>query len=165
MDWHLAPVRARALVVFPSNAAINIFTLVALPPRLAKLATRPSLTGSTPLMKTKAIVFAAAWPTQRAAHSDFRPTDETYGDVSDVRRIQSVPNPLESSNLRRGFLERTAADKADHRFRRLLRADRKRPNRRCGAQYAEEIHVASSAAPCFGRPSCWRRLSTGKGLN
>ena len=49
--------------------------------RPGKAGKRPSLTGSTPLMKTKGIVFAAAWPTQRAAHSDFRPTTETYGDV------------------------------------------------------------------------------------
>ena len=45
---------------FASTAVISILTPVALPPGLAKLSTRPSLIGSTPLINTSGIVFVTA---------------------------------------------------------------------------------------------------------
>src|SRR5262245_6558784 len=64
---------------FAVNSVVKKFIPVKLPPGLARLTTRPSLTGSSPVMKTMGIVAVAAF----AANAEAVPTNRgDHGDLS-----------------------------------------------------------------------------------
>ena len=123
---------------------------VALPPGRARLATRPSLTGSSPTPKTIGIVAVAALAASAAGVLAGRGDHghPTADQVSHQRRqaIVLALQPVvldrhvlafdvagfaeafaERGRIARGGIGRPAVDKPDHRQRRLLRARRERP--------------------------------------
>ena len=144
---------------------------VALPPGRARLATRPSLTGSSPTPKTIGIVVVAALAASAAALPAGRGDNghATADEVGHERRqaIVLALQPVvldrhvlaldvagfveaftERSGKARGGLGRPAADEADHRHRRLLRARRERPRRRRAAEQRDELaspHIRTQA--------------------
>ena len=144
---------------------------VRLPPGRARLATRPSLTGSSPTTKTMGIVVVAALAANAAA------VLPVVAITATCRRTNSAASAGSRSILTlgpavfdrhvlaldiAGFLQalakcaqavrervrRCAVEKPDHRHRRLLRARRERPRRRAAEQRDElaPLHSITSSA-------------------
>ena len=136
---------------------INFFTAEV----VARLATRPSLTGSSPTPKTIGIVVVAALAARAprliagggdhrhaAAHQvgHERRRRSYWPSTSGIRPSRSGPRrsrfrsgPCGTPRLARRVLGRPAVDEADHRHRRLLRARRERPRRRRAAEQRDEL--------------------------
>ena len=152
---------------FAANSALRKLIPVTLPPGRARLATRPSLTGSSPTVKTIGIVVVAALAASAAAcrpvaaiTATWRRTNSaasagsrsilTLGPavfdrhVLDPRRSRSPSGPGEMPRRRcREPVRRLAVEKPDHRHRRLLRARRERPRRRRAAEQRDELAALS----------------------
>ena len=148
---------------------------VRLPPGRARLATRPSLTGSSATLKTIGIVVVAALAANAAAssgrgdHGDLcgepvRPpapaADRVDSRPSGIRSPRSRPRHSRSPSgpgemradgprLRRAMWR----EEPDHRHRRLLRARRERPRRRAAEQRDElaPSHVEQTLPAGIGR--------------
>jgi hypothetical protein len=133
------------LVAMPETTKV---TPVTLPPGLLRLATRPSSTGSPPMVNTigmAAVAALAASPeasppvaaitatsAASAGSRSYRPSAQRYSRVTSFAcRIANLAQGLtESAHRGRCLARRSAAEEADHRHRRLLRARRERPRRR-----------------------------------
>src|SRR5262249_28082048 len=122
---------------------------VALPPGLARLVTRPSLTGSSPTAKTIGIAAVAALAATEVTVPGVAMTCHLSADQISQQSWQTIvlalpPVVLDSDVLAfdvTGFLEafaerghitrvgfgRPVSDKRDHRHRRLLRGRCERP--------------------------------------
>ena len=143
---------------------------VALPPGRARLATRPSWTGSSPTPKTIGIVAVAALAASARRAAGRGDHGHLAADQIGHQRRQAIVLALQPVVLDRhvlafdvaGFVEafaerghkarggigRPASDKPDHRQRRLLRARRERPSRRRAAEKRDELaspHVRPQA--------------------
>ena len=138
-----------------------------LPPGRLRLATRPSLTGSSPVVKTMGIVVVAALAAGAAGcrgrdndrhlatnqiGRQCRQTIDIDPPPSDIRSPRSdlrhsrLPSGLGGTRPRRRVsLWRCAVEEPDHRHRRLLRARRERPR-----AAAPPISVMNSRR-CSGR--------------
>ena len=149
-----------------------MITPVTLPPGRFRLATRPSLTGSPPIVKTIGIVVVAALaasaagvpPARRSRRPDGGPdrppvpaVDRIDRPPSDIRSRRSGPRrsrasfrPLRNAATRCAAVAgRRAAEEPDHRHRRLLRARRERPRGRRAAEQRDELaplHSITSSA-------------------
>ena len=143
---------------------------VRLPPGRARLATRPSLTGSSGTMKTMGIVVVAALAANTAGairgdHGHLsanqigrrarQSIDLALGPAVFDRHVLA----LDIAALLKALAERaqvvckrdwrSAVEKPNHRHRRLLRARRERPRRRRAAEQRDELaplHSITSSA-------------------
>ena len=151
---------------------------VALPPGCAKLATRPSLTGSSPTWKTIGIVAVAALAAERSGGVAGGDDSNTAADEISHERRQTIVAALQPVVLDRhvlaleiaGFLEaltkrgtilrrafrRAGVDYSHHRHSRLLRTRRERPARYAAEERDElapfqliELHVLPLAGECM----------------
>ena len=134
---------------FAARSAAKKLTPVRLPPGRAKLSTRPSLTGSLPVLKTMVIIVVAALAacadgvsiaamtaTRRRTRSTAsagsrsvwfsaqRYSIATLSPSSKARLLQAL---AKSPQHLRDHVRRLAVEEPDHRHRRLLRARRERP--------------------------------------
>ena len=144
---------------------------VRLPPGRARLATRPSLTGSSPTMKTMGIVVVAALAANAAAvppvaaitatcrrtrfgRQRRQPIDLILGPAVFDRHVLAldIAGVLEalakSAQTVRERVRRSGVEKPDHRHRRLLRARRERPRRRRAAEQRAQAPTSSSNLKC-----------------
>ena len=161
----------------PSRLATSSWTKklmpVALPPGRLKLATRPSLTGSSPMPKTIGIVVGRSFcgkrsgvlpgvaitATRRWTKSAMSAGRRSYWPSSPVvfhRHVLAfditgfVEALAERTSNAPRVLGRAAVDEPDHRHRRLLRPRRQRPRRRAAEQrdeLAPPHSITSSARP------------------
>ena len=147
--------------LWPPALRSKKLTPVRLPPGRLRLATRPSWTGSPPVAKTIGIVVVAALAAS-AGEGCSRDDHARPGGEPDrppapaADRIGLRPAVFDRHVLAldiAGFLQalaerartvrepvrRCAAEKPDHRHRRLLRARRERPRRRRAAEQRDEL--------------------------
>ena len=146
---------------FAANSAVRKLTPVRLPPGRARLATRPSLTGSSPTTKTMGIVVVAALAANAAGGSDRDDHGDLPANQFGRQRRQPIGLTLGPAVFDRhvlaldiaGFLQalaecaqtvrdrvrRFAVEEPDHRHRRLLRARRERPRGRRAAEQRDEL--------------------------
>src|SRR5262249_44600870 len=154
----------------------KILTPVALPPGRARLATSPSLTGSSATRKTIGVVVVAALAASAAPGTSGAITATrlpTRSVMSDGKRLYP-PQPVildrhvlavdiaglvealtECSTKACGFLGRPAGHEADNRHRRLLRARRERPRSRASEQRDERasLHLRGHSITSSARAS------------
>jgi hypothetical protein len=156
---------------FAANSLLRKLTPVRLPPGRARLATRPSLTGSSATLKTIGIVVVAALAASAEDQPPVAVIRETRRRTSSAASAGSRSNwPLGPAVFDRqvlafdesGFLETLAefaqpsgmpvrqiwVEKSDHWHRRLLRARRERPHGRAAEQRYElaAFHSITSSA-------------------
>ena len=144
-----------------------------LPPGRLRLATRPSSTGSSPIVNTIGMVVVAALAAmapRRCRSHDHRhlaadqigrqrrqPIELALGpaifdrDVAALDVAGFAQALAERGQVRRSrTLSAIAAEKPDHRHRRLLRARRERPRGRRAAEQRDELRrVHCPVLPCF----------------
>jgi hypothetical protein len=145
---------------------MNMLTPVALPPGRLRLATRPSFTGSSPVLKTIGMVEVAAFCSESRGlpaggndhrHADIYETGRQSGQAivmtlgpakRDVYIVALDVTRFFQAFSKRGLdqcglVGRPEAEKSDHGHHRLLRARRRRPCRHAAEQRDElaPLHV------------------------
>src|SRR5262245_31108100 len=156
----------RSSSCFAVNSPLTLLTPVRLPPGRARLATRPSLTGSSLRRDTMGMLAVAAFAgraagvftaitftrcrTKSAASSGSRSklilTPAVHDrDVFSFDKASILQAPMECAQAVRECLRRRAVEEAYGRHRRLLRARRERPRGNRAAEEGDEVaalHVA-----------------------
>ena len=160
---------------FAVNSALKKLIPVRLPPGRARLATRPSLTGSSATLKTTGIVAVAALAASREVagrgdHGDL-PTNQfgrhlrqsislicgpaVYDRYVIALDIAGVFETLvKSTQTLRGPLRRCGVEEPDHRHRWLLPTRRDRPRRRRAAEQRDELAPFHSITSSARASSC-----------
>src|SRR5262245_43623737 len=146
---------------FATNSALRKLIPVRLPPGRARLATKPTLTGSSLMAKTIGIVVVTALAAKtaagppRAAYCDLpanqvgrqfrQPIDLMFGPAIDDRHVlafgiaRALQAAVKSAQAVQGCLSRDSVEKSNHRHRRLLRAHHERPCASCAAEQSDEL--------------------------
>src|SRR5712691_10767806 len=147
---------------FASSSVLKLVIPVAFPPGRLRLATRPSLTGSPPPVKTIGMVavVALARHGRNAAAACGNHGHMTANQIGSQGRKLVVPihrppefdrhvSSLDVADFAQALAERgyavcvdagcSAVEESDRRHRRLLRAGGERHHRRCATQKSDEL--------------------------